>query len=73
MLMADYGITSQWTVALMAEGQKIAGLPVTYGGIRINTYFHLFRDKRLLNLTLYGEFEDLNGASLYKNGNRRFW
>ena len=66
MLMADYGITSRWAVALMAEGQKIAGLPATYGGMRLNTYFHLFRDKRLLNLTLYGEFEDLNGAGLYK-------
>lgn len=66
MLMADYGITSRWTVALMAEGQKIAGLPATYGGMRLNTYFHLFRDKRLLNLTLYGELEDLNGAALYK-------
>jgi hypothetical protein len=66
MLMADYGITSRWTVALMAEGQKIAGLPATYGGMRLNTYFHLFHDKRLLNLTLYGEFEDLNGAGLYK-------
>src|SRR5664280_767359 len=66
MRMVDYGITSRWTVALRAEGQKIAVLPVTYGGMRINTYFHLFRDKRLLNLTLYGEFEDLNGSALYK-------
>jgi hypothetical protein len=66
MLMADYGITSRWTIAIMAEGQKIAGLPATYGGMRLNTYFHLFRDKRLLNITLYGEFEDLNGAALYK-------
>ena len=66
MLMADYGITSRWTVAIMAEGQKIAGLHATYGGMRISTYFHLFRDERLLNLTLYGEFEDLNGAALYK-------
>ena len=61
MLMVDYGLTSRWTVAIMSEGQKIAGLRTTYGGMRINTYFHLFRDERLLNLTLYGEFEDLNG------------
>jgi hypothetical protein len=50
----------------MAEGQKISGMPATYGGIRLNTYIHLFRDDRLLNLTLYGEYEDLNGAALYK-------
>ena len=66
MLMADYGITSQWTVAIMAEGQKINGLDAAYGGIRLGTYFHLFQDDRLLNLTLYGEYEDLNGAALYK-------
>jgi hypothetical protein len=24
------------------------------------------RDEKILNLTLYGEFEDLNGAALYK-------
>ncbi len=66
MLMANYGITSRWTVAIMAEGQKINGLDATYGGIRLGTYFHLFQDERLLNLTLYGEFEDLNGAALYK-------
>ncbi len=66
MLMAEYGITPRWTVAIMAEGQKIAGLPVTFGGMRVNTYFHLFRDERLLNLTLYGEYEGLNGAALYK-------
>jgi hypothetical protein len=66
MLMAEYGLTSRWTVAIMAEGQKIAGMDAAYGGIRIGTYFHLFRDERLLNLTLYGEFEDLNGAALYK-------
>ncbi len=34
MLMADYGITSRWTVAIMAEGQKIAGLNAAYGGMR---------------------------------------
>jgi hypothetical protein len=66
MLMVQYGITSRWTVGVMAEGQKISGMPATYGGIRLNTYFHLFRDDRLLNLTLYGEYEDLNGAALYK-------
>jgi len=66
MLMAEYGLTSRWTVAVMAEGQKIAGMDAAYGGMRIGTYFHLFRDERLLNLTLYGEFEDLNGAALYK-------
>ena len=66
MLMAEYGITPRWTVAVMAEGQKIAGLPATYGGMRYSTYFHLFGDDRLLSLTLYGEYEDLNGAALYK-------
>src|ERR1035437_10236619 len=66
MLMGEYGITLRWTVAAMVEGQKIAGLPVTYGGMRISTYFHLFNDDRWLNLTLYGEYEDLNGAALYK-------
>ena len=66
MLMADYGISSRWTVAFMAEGQKINGLDAAYGGIRLGTYFHLFQDQRLLNLTLYGEYEDLNGAALYK-------
>lgn len=66
MLMAEYGITRRWTVGAMVEGQKIAGLPVTYGGLRVSTYFHLFGDDRFLNLTLYGEYEDLNGASLYK-------
>ena len=50
----------------MAEGQKISGLPATYGGTRLNTYIHLFRDDRWLNLTLYGEYENLNGAALYK-------
>jgi hypothetical protein len=66
MLMAEYGLTSRLTVGVMAEGQKIDGLPATYGGMRYNAYFHLFRDDRLLNLTLYGEYEDLNGAALYK-------
>ena len=66
MLMAEYGLTSRWTAGVMAEGQKIDGQPVTFGGMRYNTSFHLFRDDRLLNLTLYGEYEDLNGAALYK-------
>lgn len=66
MLMAEYGITPRWTVGVMAEGQKISGMPATYGGVRFNTYIHPFRDDRLLNLTLYGEYEDLNGAALYK-------
>ena len=66
MLMVEYGITPSWTVAVMSEGQKIAGLPYIYGGMRYGTYFHLFGDDRLLNLTLYGEYEDLNGAALYK-------
>jgi len=66
MLMAEYGLTSRWTIGVMAEGQKIHGLPVTYGGVRVSTYVHLFRDARWLNLTLYGEYEDLNEASLYK-------
>jgi len=66
MIMAEYGLTPRWTVGVMAEGQKIAGLPATYGGWRVNTYVHLFSDARLLNLTLYGEYEDLNGAALYK-------
>ena len=66
MLMAEYGITSRWTAGVMAEGQKISGMPATYGGARFNTYVHPFRDDRFLNLTLYGEYEDLNGAALYK-------
>jgi hypothetical protein len=66
MLMAEYGITDRWTVGVMTEGQKISGLPATYGGTRLNTYIHLFRDDRWLNLTLYGEYENLNGAALYK-------
>ena len=66
MLMVEYGLTQRWTVGVMAEGQKIAGLPVTYGGMRLNTYFHLFQNDQWLNLTLYGEYEDLNGAALYK-------
>jgi hypothetical protein len=66
MLMAEYGLTQRWTVGVMAEGQKISGLPVTYGGMRFSTYFHLFQNDQWLNLTLYGEYEDLNGTALYK-------
>jgi len=66
MGMAEYGITSRWTAGLMVEGQEIGGLPATYGGVRFNTYFDLLPHDRLLHLTLYGEYEDLNQASLYK-------
>ena len=66
MLMAEYGLTSRLTVGVMAEGQKIGGLPATFGGMRYNAYFQLLQDDRLLHLTLYGEYEDLNGAALYK-------
>src|SRR5512135_3779835 len=66
MLMAEYGITSRWTAGVMVEGQKISGMPATYGGMRLSTYIHPFRDDRWLNLTLYVEYEDLNGAALYK-------
>jgi hypothetical protein len=50
----------------MAEGQKIFGLPTTYGGLRINSYFRVLPHDHLLNFTLYGEYEGLNGAALYK-------
>ena len=66
MGMAEYGITNRWTAGFMAEGQKIGGLPATFGGVRFNTYFQLFPHDHLLHLTLYGEYEDLNQASLYK-------
>ncbi len=66
MGMAEYGITNRWTVGFMAEGQKIGGLPATFGGVRFNTYFQILPHDRLLHLTLYGEYEDLNAASLYK-------
>lgn len=66
MLMAEYGITDRWTAGVMAEGQKISGMPATYGGLRLNAYVHPFSDDRWLNVTLYGEYEDLNGAALYK-------
>ena len=66
MEMAEYGITSRWSAGFMAEEQKIFGLPATFGGLRLNTYFHLFPHDHLLNFTLYGEYEYLNGAALYK-------
>ena len=66
MGMAQYGVTSRWTVGFMAEGDKILGLPVTYGGLRFSTYFRVFPKDRILNFTVYGEFEDLNEAALYK-------
>jgi hypothetical protein len=66
MIMVQYGITSRWTAGVMAEGQKILGQPITYGGLRFNTYFHVFPSDRLLNFTIYGEYEDLNAAALYK-------
>ena len=66
MGMVEYGITSNWTAGFMVEGQKIEGLPLTYGGERINTYFKVFPNDNVLNFTLYGEYEHLNGASLYK-------
>lgn len=66
MVMAQYGLADRLTVGLMVEGQKVLGLPAAYGGMRFNAYFHVFPDDRLLNLTLYGEYEGLNGAALYK-------
>jgi len=66
MGMVQYGVTSRWTVGFMAEGNKIAGLPATYGGLRLGTYFRVFPKDRILNFTVYGEFEDLNDAALYK-------
>ncbi len=66
MGMAEYGITPRWTVGFMFEGQKIAGLPTTYGGMRFSTYVQLFPHDHLLHFTLYAEYEDLNQAALYK-------
>jgi hypothetical protein len=66
MIMAQYGLTDRLTVGMMAEGQKISGLPATYGGLRFNAYFRVFPDDHFLNFTLYGEYEGLNGAALYK-------
>jgi hypothetical protein len=66
MDMVQYGLTSRWTVGLMTEVQKILGSPTTYGGMRINSLFRVFPHDHLLNFTLYGEYEGLNGAALYK-------
>jgi hypothetical protein len=66
MTMAEYGVTDRLTVGVMAEGEKINGLPATYGGLRFNAYFRVFPEDHFLNFTLYGEFEDLNAAGLYK-------
>jgi hypothetical protein len=66
MSMVEYGLTPRWTAGFMVEGQKIYGMPTTYGGVRLNSYFHVFPHDHLLNFTLYGEYEGLNGASLYK-------
>lgn len=66
MFMAEYGLTERLTVGVMVEGQKISGLPVTYGGVRFNAYFRVFPHDHFLNFTLYGEYEGLNGAALYK-------
>ena len=66
MGMVEYGVTSNWTVGFMVEGQKISGSPVTYGGWRASTYLRVIPRDRLLNFTLYGEYEGLNGAALYK-------
>ena len=66
MIMAQYGLTDRLTVGMMVEGQKIRGLPATYGGFRLNAYFRVFPDDHFLNFTLYGEYEGLNGAALYK-------
>jgi hypothetical protein len=66
MGMVQYGVTSRWTVGFMAEGNKILGLPVTYGGLRLSSSFRVFPKDRILNFTVYGEFEDLNEAGLYK-------
>jgi hypothetical protein len=66
MTMVQYGLTPRWTVGFMTEGQKIFGLPTTYGGIRVSSYFKVLPKDHLLNFTLYGEYEGLNGAGLYK-------
>jgi hypothetical protein len=66
MTMVEYGVTDRLTVGVMAEGEKIGGLPAAYGGVRFNAYFRVFPDDHFLNFTLYGEYEGLNGAALYK-------
>ena len=64
--MVQYGLTSRWTVGLMLEGQKTFGLPTTYGGVRVNSYLRVFPHDHVLNFTVYGEYEGLNEAGLYK-------
>ena len=66
MAMLEYGVTDRLTVGMMAEGEKINGLPAAYGGLRFNAYFRVFPNDHFLNFTLYGEYEGLNGAALYK-------
>ena len=66
MGMVQYGITPRWTVGVMQESQKILGLPTTYGGVRVSSSIKVFPHDHLLNFTLYGEYEGLNGAALYK-------
>jgi hypothetical protein len=66
MSMVEYGLTSRWTAGFMVEGQKIYGMPTTYGGMRVNSYLRAFPHDHLLNFTVYGEYEGLNGAALYK-------
>ena len=66
MLLAEYGIADRWTAGAAAEGQKILDTPAEYGGVRFNTYYRLSADDRFLNLTLYGEYQELNGAALYR-------
>ena len=50
----------------MVEGQKIVGLPATYGGLRISSAVRACPHDHLLNSTVYREYEDLNGAALYE-------
>jgi hypothetical protein len=66
MGMVQYGLTSRWTAGFMVEGQKILGSPATYGGLRVSSSFRVFPRDHLLNFTVYGEYEGLNGAALYK-------
>ena len=66
MSMIQYGLTPRWTAGFMLEGQKNFGLPTTYGGLRVNSYFRVFPHDHLLNFTVYGEYEGLNEAGLYK-------
>ncbi len=66
MVMAEYGVTDRLTIGVMAEGEKIPGKSAAFGGMRYNAYFRLLPNDHFLNFTLYGEYEDLNGAALYK-------